>query len=278
MFDALAALAQTLLYVGIALGAGGVIAEMTLRPDDGAALTLRRLVVLGSGIVIVAALLGLGLLMLRLGDALDAAILSAVLTSNVGGAAGLRIAGATLLLVMPQVDDDAFSRGMRASAALIVVASFLFSGHAAADSLALGVLAAIHVAIVGWWLSSLLVLRKSCDAAPGAAVHLVRRFSLLAVIAIAVLVIAGGLMILGLVDVAAFEFTPYVRNLAIKLAIVVVVFAVAAYNKFALTARVLAGDVAALRALRRSIDVELVLIAAVLIATAIMTTFTSPHE
>jgi putative copper resistance protein D len=278
MLDALAAIAQALLYGGVLFGAGGVLASATLRPNVDVAETLRRTVRRGAWLTIAATLFGLALLVLRLGDSLDATILQAVLMSNVGGAAALRLSGATLLLVTPSVEEDEFGRGMHLTAAVLVLAGFSFSGHAAADGIVSGLIAALHVGVAGWWMSSLVALRSASVGATPDALALVARFSALAVFAITLLIVAGGVLIAVLIDFSPFVFTPYARNLSIKLLVVALVLGLAAYNRFALTARVLAGDSKALRTLQRAIEIEMWLIAAVLLATAIMTTYTSPHE
>jgi putative copper export protein len=277
MLDALAALAQTLSYCGVLCGAGAVLATATLQPSLSAADTFVRQTRAGAWLTIVATLFALGILVLRLGDSLDATILSAVLMSNVGAAAGLRLSGAVLLLVTPVTEDDGFGRGMHMSAAVLVLASFVFSGHAAAEGVWPGLVAALHVAAAGWWVSSLLAMRMAFARGDVTAVALVRRFSALAVIAIGVLLAAGGVLIFALIDFSAFEVTPYVRNLIVKLAIVFMVLGIAAYNRFALTAPVLANESIAIARLRRAVNIELLLIGFVLIATAIMTTYSSPH-
>lgn len=275
MLEVCGALAQALLYWGIASSVGGVLASATLHPDAGTERELRRLVRRGALTTLAATLLGCLLLMLQLSDVLDMSILSTVLMSNVGAAAGLRLSGGLLLLIMPAAADDAFDRGMRFSAAALILASFVFGGHAAADSFWAGVIAAIHVAVAAWWLAALIAMRGACLRSAEHAVRLVRRFSSIAPIAIGLLIIAGELLVATLVDLA---LTAYVRNLSVKLIIVGVILIVAAYNRYVLTERVLAGDAGALKRLRRAIDIELALMVAVLMATAIMTTYTSPHE
>jgi putative copper export protein len=92
-------------------------------------------------------------------------------------------------------------------------------------------------------------------------------------------VIAGLLLIYVLVDFETLpSLSPYEQNLAIKLALVGLVLGLATYNKFRLTPRLIAGDTAAKASLKKMIELELIVIAAVLIATAILTTYTSPHE
>jgi putative copper export protein len=276
MLDAFAALTQALAYCGIVLSTGSVFVGLTLHPGPELWPSLRRLGQRGAWLTIGATLTSAAVLAARLGDAFDSSIVAIVLTSNVGAAAGLRVAGAVLLLLAPS-SDDPFDRGMALSAAALVLASFVFSGHAAAEAFGFGVLAGLHVGVVAWWLVALLAMRSACRQADGPA-EIVGRFSALAVRMIAILVVAGVALLAALVEFEPFEFTAYARNLAIKLGLVALVFALAAYNKFVLTSGVLSGDADATAKLRRSLDIELAMLVLVLIATSVMTTYTSPHE
>jgi putative copper export protein len=277
MLEAFAAMTQALLYAGILCASGGVLAAVTLRTSGGVSQVLVRTIRLGAVLTILATIVNLAILVLRLGSNIDASILSAVFTSNVGAAAALRFSGCVLLLITPGSDEDSFGRGMHLSAAALVIASFVFSGHAAAEGFGSGLIAALHVAVAAWWAGSLIAMRGACVESEAQAVPLVRRFSSIAVAMIAGLVVAGGVLILVLVDLTAFEFTEYVRNLAIKVTIAGCVLAIAAYNKFALTTGVLAGEAAARGKLQRTIERELMLIGLVLLATAVLTTYSSPH-
>ena len=72
--------------------------------------------------------------------------------------------------------------------------------------------------------------------------------------------------------------TPYGWILSAKLCVAGAVLAVAGYNRRQLTPRLLAGDRSAVSALRSSMNAEVALIAVVLAITAILTTYTSPHD
>jgi putative copper export protein len=169
-------------------------------------------------------------------------------------------------------------RGMRLTYAALIAISFVFSGHAAAAGFGPGLVACVHIAIAGWWIGSLVAMQRACATQDIASVSsIVLRFSAIAVRAIVVLVLAGVVLILALVTLPVVV-TPYLATLGIKLGIATLVFALASHNKFRLTPRLLAGDATVVRSLRTSIDVELFLIGAVLIATAIMTTYNAPEE
>jgi putative copper export protein len=64
--------------------------------------------------------------------------------------------------------------------------------------------------------------------------------------------------------------------MCVKLVLVAGLLSLAAFNKFRLTPRLLAGDAAAAHGLRRSIHAEMALAAAILLTTAVLTTLFGP--
>jgi putative copper resistance protein D len=278
MLEALAALLKAALYMGVLSCAGAVFAQATLRLSPESSSVLWQLMRRGAVLTICAVLAGAGCLFLRLGAQLDTATLSAVFLSSVGAAMCLQVAGAGLLLCGTDGDDS--NRGMQLSNAMIVTASFAFGGHAAANGLTAGVVAFLHVSLAAWWVGSLWVLRDACTRLkPEAVAGLVLRFSAIAFGLVGGMVIAGLLLIGTLVE---FDRDPWLSGygqlLAAKVGIATVALALASYNKLRLTARVSAGDTIAIKSLRTMLGAELVCIGAVLVTTAILTTYTSPHE
>ena len=88
-----------------------------------------------------------------------------------------------------------------------------------------------------------------------------------------VLLIAGTLYATMLVgSVAALATTPYGQVLMVKVGLVSGLLGLAALNKFLLVPALRSGEAAASSRLRRSIDWELAGVAAVLLATSLMTT------
>lgn len=278
MLDALAAAMRALLYAGVLSMAGLVLAELTLQPLKHASEWLRRMTLRAAVLTLVACVCGTLVLFLRLGGQLDEATVSALMSSSVGAATGLQAAGA--LLVFFAARDPFSSPANRASNAAVAIASFAFNGHAAVLGIVEGLVAVAHVTAAAWWLGSLWLLQHACvhwERVPSA--PLVKRFALLALRIVGALVTAGLVLVFRLVDLTRDPWlTPYIEILALKIGIAALVLAVAAYNKLRLTPRLLAGDAAAVRALRLSIRIELALIGAILITTAILTTYTSPHE
>ncbi len=279
MLDALATLAQVALYAGVLCACGSVFAAATLRAETAAADALSSLARGGAVLTIIATLGSAIVLNKRLAGNFDEATISALLMSSVGAAAGMRLSGAALLLMTSADQDDSFVRGMRLSYAALIAASFVFSGHAAAAGFGAGLVASVHISVAGWWIASLVAIARACAASgPSSASRIVQRFSALAVTAIAALVLAGIILILALIALPVLTVTPYLVTLAVKIGIALLIFALAAFNKFRLTPRVLAGEVSALRALRTAIHLELALLGLVLIATALLTTYNAPEE
>jgi len=266
-----------MLYAGFLSGVGVVLSSATLG-DTGsdpahAKLMTRR----GLGLGVIACLVGVAILILRLGGQLDEVILSAVFASSTGAALVMQLVGAALVLAMP---DDAESQFIRLGGAALILLAFGFSGHAATAGPFQGLFASLHTAAAAWWIGSLWILRHTCERdSLAVATHLVTRFSTLAVRVVGVLVVTGITLIYSLVDFSTFPaLSDYQKNLLGKLALVVAVLSLATYNKFRLTPRLNEGDGTAQESLRRMIDFELIIIGAVLIATAVTTTYTSPHE
>jgi putative copper export protein len=230
----------------------------------------------GSVLILVACPLLALVLILRLGGEFDSPTLSAVFASSSGAALCLQVTGA--LLLMTASDDDSVL--LRLSYAVLPMLGFAFSGHAAGISPVDGSVAVIHVSMAAWWLGSLFYLRHGCVQLQFARlVTLLERFSSLAFVLTGVLVIAGLVLILILVD---FSNDPWLSLygwiLGAKLAVVGVLLALAGYNRRRLTPRLLAADRTAVGALRTTIGAELALITVVLTITSILTTYASPHD
>jgi putative copper resistance protein D len=277
MLEAFTALLKFALYAGLLSGSGVVFAQATLDPPPDEAGPLAKLTRLGSALVLVVCPLITLVLILRLGGEFDDVTLSAVFTSGSGAALFLQMTGALLLLTTA---SDEASILVRLSYAMLPVLGFAFSGHAAGIGPVEGFVAMLHVLAAAWWLGSLFYLRERCaQADSGRLAAIVTRFSSIAFIITGGLVILGLTLVMILVDFSQDVWlSPYGQILGAKLCVVAALLALAGYNRRRLTPRLLAGDRSAVMALRRTISIEMVLIAIVLAITAILTTFTSPHE
>lgn len=274
--DYLAALAEALLYGALMSAAGVPLAAAWLRAPavvgEYATLITRRATVL----VVLASVVITVVLFFRLGGAFDDPTLGAIFSSGTGAALALQLTGAALMFT--PVDEES-SDSWRSAAAVAMTASFAFNGHAAAVGVTTGLLATAHATAAAWWVGSLWLLRRVCVAADiNDVVRLVDRFSALAIRVVAGLVLAGIVLIVILIDFQASPWlTDYVLVLSLKLALVAIVLALAIYNRVRLVRR-LRREAGAVFDLKRTITVELLVIGAVLLVTAVLTTFFSPME
>ncbi len=275
MLDALAAFAKAVLYAGLLSGAGAALADASLHRG---ASEVPRIIWRGAVTAIIAALAGAMILIFRLGGQFDAPTLSAVFLSGSGAAIGLQIAGCLLLLTVTGNDNSArLTRLPNAGLALLSLAIY---GHSATAGGQQAAIALVHVLIAAWWIGSLWMLRQACtQLGTHAVADIVRRFSALAFALVAILLIAGGVLLFMLIDFARKPWLmPYGQIFMVKLVLVALALGFATYNRFRLTPRLLRGDGTASVTLRKTIDAELIIIGAVLATTAVLVTYTSPPE
>lgn len=117
----------------------------------------------------------------------------------------------------------------------------------------------LHLLALSFWIGALIPLALGKGPGP------LRRFSSAIPFALAVLLVSGAtLAVVQLGRDPAQWLTPYGFILAAKLALLAVVLALAAFNRWKLTAPALAGDIRAAARMRRSIGAELVLALAIL--------------
>ena len=158
------------------------------------------------------------------------------------------------------------------------------TGHAMSLDTRLPWLAQIaHGIGAGLWIGALAALvavgyRLARDPdGRGRLVELVRRFSLMAIVAVVVIGLSGVLTAVFYVgEVADLRTTGYGRALLLKVVLFLATGAVGAYNWRRLTPRL--GDAAGARALLRSARLELTLAAGVLFVTAVLVHLAMPRE
>ncbi len=143
-------------------------------------------------------------------------------------------------------------------AAVLLAISYAASGHAGAAEprWMTRPMVALHLLALSFWIGALIPLALSLRS--GAAE--LRRFS--ALIPVVLLLLFGSGLALAVVQLGrdpAQWMTPYGYILGAKLALLAVILALAAWNRWRLTAPVLAGDAKARRHMRRGIGAELVL-------------------
>lgn len=171
-------------------------------------------------------------------------------------------------------------RALAGVAALLLAVSFGLGGHAAmrTDIPALGVLIATHALLAGFWFGGLipLIATTRLESATRAA-RIVERFSAVATLSVPCIA-AIGVAVAWLVGVRAESLLrPYGQLLLAKAGLFTGLMVLAALNKWRLAPR-LATDASAGARFRIVVVAEMVLIVAVLVVTAVLTTYYSPED
>ena len=267
-------------YGSALLAMGGPLFVLTF-PDGSA--DVRRL---ARKVAVIAALIGLAVLALRFGiragrisgmglaGAVDPMMLGFVWDSPLGTAAVLRGAGEVLIVAI--LIEGVVGVGAGLIGALLIAASYTFVGHSLGDPRwLLASLLTLHLLAAAFWVGALLPLRTAVSQPDGAS--LLHRFGNVAGITVALLV-AVGLMFAWLMTGSLFALvtTAYGWTLLAKLGVVAGLMILAALNKWRFVPALASGEPSAAPYLRRSIQIEALAILLILIATATLTSITTP--
>ena len=283
VWDGLGVIVKAVLYAATLGAAGGVFflsyAGSLLEQVDGAA--ARRLVQTLIAASLIASVTRIfvtaGSMSGGASGMLDSGLVGMIWRAGEGRAITVRAAG--LLLALPPVLRHRRPGLVTLAAAAGAATSFAWVGHAHTTSSGWPMLLiGIHLLGVAFWLGALgplLLLARHND--PRLIAPAVARFGTAAAAVVAALILAG-LAVLGFLLNSASELwtSGYGRTLCVKLALVVCLLACAAFNRLRLTPRLMAGRADAVRTLRASIRIELVLASLILIVTAALTTLTGP--
>ncbi|MCK0119225.1 CopD family protein [Loktanella sp. F6476L] len=276
----LAILAKAIGYGAALLAMGGVLFSFIFaKHAEASVLRLARQLAVG------AALVGLVVLAVRFGiraarisgmgfeGATDPMMLGFVWDSPLGTAAIWRGIGelAIVAILVPRI-----GQWIALAGSLAVAISFAQVGHALGEPrVALAVLLVLHLLAAAFWVGALVPLRRAALAPTSA--DLLHHFGNVAAFGVAALIFAGtSLAWLLSGSVTALFGTAYGLALLVKVAIVVVLLGFAAFNKVKLVPDLRAEKPGAAHALRRSISIEMVAVCLVLLATATITSVTTP--
>lgn len=209
---------------------------------------------------------------------LDRSMTWMIVHGREGQATGMRVAGLGLaslaLLKHRRFPGAAIAGGVLASI------SFGWLGHAqaAAPRTPAILLIAVHLLGVAFWLGALMPLLiiardpASCRIAAAAV-----RFGQAATVMVGLLLMAGLTLLWILLGTPSqLWMSDYGRLVMVKLGLVVGLLSLAAINRWRLTPRLRDRDQRAVRSLRRSIAVEMVLGGLILLVTATLTTVLGP--
>ncbi|MBE9607020.1 CopD family protein [Acetobacteraceae bacterium H6797] len=262
-----------LLYIGTALGAGGALFGAMVAPLPTGALRAMRL---GAALGVIASLLTIGVQggamlaapgpeALLAGETWKAALRSTVFLRSAIIAAGL-----ALVLI----------GGWRESliGALLALLGFMVAGHAAVGGLLTQLLLMVHVVTAAFWLGAFLPLALLLRRDGAGALEPLRRFSRLAMPAVALLLASGVAQgFLHLADAQSLLSSEWGQLLLTKGALALMLLGLAALNHRRLTPALAAGEAQTPARLRHSVAAEAALGGAILAVTAVLS-MTSPHD
>ncbi len=272
---------KVLLYCGLFLGVGGVVASVWLRQSRARSLSQRiDAVCIAAGVcgaVLSVGFQGLDALGAPLGLLSDAAVWKAGFATTFG-ATVLIAAMAFLLALLCLILPRASARGLSVVAVLTAGASLALSGHASAAEPQWLTRPAVfvHAVTIALWTGALLPLAALLRQGGAEASVALRRFSRFIPVAIAALIVAG--IVLALIQVETPEAlltTAYGRVFLVKLALLAGLFGLAAFNRWRLTLPALIGVPAARSRLVRSIAAETAVVL-LIFAVAACWRFTPP--
>ncbi|MBN8501568.1 MAG: copper chaperone PCu(A)C [Sphingomonadales bacterium] len=271
MFEALSSAVRAIAYASALTGAGSVITLASLRYDSSTGAAQLTRVIRLSGLVLAGAtLIAAALFLVRLGGLDDEAARTALIGSPLGAAFALQLFGGLTLAA-------AAGPLVRQLCAAAILLSFGVVGHAATQGIVSSAAVVLHVSAAAWWLGGLLVLlRASIVMDRKAFASLTMRFSQQAMWIVGLLIAAGATTAALLLQ---FRFDPaqrYTQMLMVKGGILIVLLGLAGINKLGLAPRIAMSEMA-FAWIRRTIQAEIGLVAAALVATAWLTTCYSPH-
>ncbi len=262
--------ARALAYGGLLFGIGGAAAVAWLGPaapsSTGPARRVARLALVAGALGYAGGLLLLGH---ELADGWDGALQAAAATSLAGSAALWAVAAVAAAMAL---SISAPGAALLASAATLGGgAALALTGHAATAPPAwiATPAVALHGIAASLWAGSLPLIATAAARRDASLPAVLRRFSTMAVIVVAVLAVAGSLLVaLQLRSPSDLLDTAYGRVLLAKLAIVAALLALAAWNRFRLTPAVCAGSTTAAPRLRASVLAEIALLVALVVVVA----------
>lgn len=207
-------------------------------------------------------------------DAFSPELLEIALSSKLG-VANILCMGGFLLIIGKRKLDRIFPPLVTALAASgLLLWTFLVSGHATKLGALAQILLLFHLLGIAFWLGSLLPLKHMCEYEEGDRLYEVtHKFGKLAIFYLLGLLIAGvtfAYLLIG--DLFLLVETSYGNVFLAKLLMVSVLLSLGAYNKFVCVPNIKTDPTVGALRLKKSIRVELVAVALILIITSVLTT------
>ena len=203
-----------------------------------------------------------------------------VLQSNIGPAHAVRLAGLALLAVSLDRASRPHMIGSLIGAGLALF-SFALMGHTTIHDLrlVLAPLLLVHIASAAFWFGSLWPFYLVVDREPIALTgRVATRFSSLAVRSVPLIFVCGAAMTLIFVRSIDALVSGYGAMVALKTLAYAALLVLATFNRQRLVPEIVVANGAALRLFGRIVRIEWLIIAGVLVATALMTDLFSPED
>jgi copper transport protein len=215
-----------------------------------------------------------------LGSTFDPSLEALLLESNAGGAHIVRVVGLALLVL--SLDRPTRLNSIAAAGGIaLTIASFVLMGHTVIhpQRWALAPLLLVHVAVTAFWFGALWPLYLIVRAEPAhVAAAALARFSRIALRSVPLVFVCGALLSVILIRSVAELLTPYGAIILGKTVAFAVLMALAAGSTWRFAPRIGSADPAAARSFKRVVVAEWSLIAAVLVATALLTALFAPEH
>lgn len=275
-------------YLATLLACGGVLFRLAF-PDLPAA-GRRASMRVGMIAAWLALILALSLWLLQAGylgggnlaSAVDPMLLGLVFDSGQGNRLSLTVAG--LLVLQASLAgarrSPTMGHGLGLAGVALIMPAFVQVGHTVGEPrILLAGLLMVHLLAAAFWIASLWPLYRLAGHAPGDtdAARILTRFGRIAAVGVGLLILAGITLAWWLLGgVTPLLTTGYGQFLLGKILLVGLLLALAATNKWHLVPAFEHGDPHASRRLQRSIVLEALLVLAILLLTAILTTVSAP--
>ena len=185
----------------------------------------------------------------------------------------LLLIGFILIYILPIKFKNTFFIG-NTLAISIIFFSFIIIGHSTKDGILTQSLVIIHLIGLSYWIGSLLPLKKMCNIADFDELKTIaQRFGSYAIFYILILLIAGSIfsyILLG--NISSLFNTSYGNILLIKIVSATFLISLGALNKLFLVPKLNINNEITIRKLKKSINVEIIIVLIILFFTSLLTT------
>ncbi len=278
---------RLLQFISLFIAAGTVFFCVLVRPPRYTESSLRKIITIASAVAAATYILAIGvggadMAGVGPGSLIDFSVWKLAAGTNLLDSAIVGVSGVVILNIGWRVPHTAGRSATLLLGGVIALTGLALTGHAAtaAPRWLMAPSIVLHLFTAAFWVAATIPLAWILKTSPTADSTLVlNRFSSRAAIALAVLVASG--VCVAIVQVESFPAlisTDYGVVLLLKLGVVMLLLALAAFNKYWFMPRIEKSESGSVLHLRWAIYVEVGLMAGVLILTTILTTTVPPRS